>query len=181
MANNCAMPVRCLLPMLISDARFELGRLILTASHEARKFVYNFKPGEYEITKAKKKRSLDANSLCWVLCTQIAQAVGADKDEVYRDAIRQGNQYYQLQMLPEAVQAFTTAWQSKGIGWTAEVVDDAPNGQKLVFAYYGSSAYDTKQMSELINRLVDLAKSLDIEVMSERERSLLLEKWGKNE
>lgn len=167
--------------MQISDARYELGRLILSVSHEARKFVYQFKPGEYEIVKAKKKRSLDANNFCWDLCTKIAQAVGTGKDTVYRDAIRQGNQYYQLQMLPAAVQAFERAWQSKGVGWTAEVADDAPNGQKLVFAYYGSSAYDTKQMSELINRLVDLAKSLDIEVMSERERSLLLEDWGKRE
>ena len=33
-----------------------------------------------------------------------------------------------------------------------------PQGGKLVFAYYGSSAYDTKQMAELIDRLVQNAR-----------------------
>jgi hypothetical protein len=44
--------------------------------------------------------------------------------------------------------------------------------------YYGSSVYDTKQMSDLIDHLIQDCKALDIDAMSERERSLLLEEWG---
>ena len=54
--------------MKIESARIMGNDLILTASiPDARRFVYGFKPGEYEISPAKKKRSLNAN----------AQALGA--------------------------------------------------------------------------------------------------------
>lgn len=44
-------------------------------------------------------------------------------------------------------------------------------------AYNGSSSYDTKQMSRLIDYVVQDAKSLDIETMTDRELSLLKEGW----
>lgn len=164
--------------MQVSDARYEGFKLILsTVSPDARKFVYQFKPGDYEISKSKKRRSLDANGYCWALCTQIAAAVGITKDDVYRRAISEGNQYASVTLLPDAVEAFKRAWASRGIGWIAEVIDDAPDGNKLLFAYYGSSAYDTRQMAELIDRLVQDAKALDIETLSERELSLLKDGW----
>ena len=163
--------------MQVSAAKYEAGQLILTVSPDARMFVYKFKPGDYEIVKAKKKRSLDANAYCWALCTEIAKAVGISKEDVYRRAIAKGNQYAPLTLRPDAVEAFERAWTTKGIGWTIEVVDDAPGG-KLVFAYYGSSAYDTKQMAELIDRLVQNARNLDIEILSERELSLLKDGWS---
>ena len=48
--------------------------------------------------------------------------------------------------------------------------------------YKGSSEYDTKEMSILLDGIVDEAKALDIDVMSESERALLLADWGgKNE
>ena len=36
------------------------GLLLITTDNAARRFVYDFKPGEYEISKATKKRSLNA-------------------------------------------------------------------------------------------------------------------------
>ena len=46
-------------------------------------------------------------------------------------------------------------------------------GYKYVFAYYGSSVYDTAQMTKVINILLQDAKDLGLEILSERERSLL--------
>ena len=43
--------------MRISDARYEGGNLILSSlDPDARRFPYGFKPGEYQITKAKQKK-----------------------------------------------------------------------------------------------------------------------------
>ena len=171
--------------MLISNAVYEGGKLILTTDDvDAKKLVYNFKAGEYEIKKVYKKRSLDANAYCWALCTEIAKAIGTIKEEVYRQSIREGNYYTPITLHEDAVDEFIRIWETSGdkdkkkIGWFAEVVDKSPNGV-LVFAYHGSSAYNTREMAELIDRLVQDAKSLDIDVMSERERSLLIEEWGK--
>lgn len=47
-------------------------------------------------------------------------------------------------------------------------------------SYHGSSVYDTKQMSRLIDNLIQDAKAVGLETMSERERSLLLTEWGKD-
>jgi phosphoribosyl-dephospho-CoA transferase len=81
-----------------------------------------------------------------------------------------------LTLKPDAVDAFSRAWSSKGIGWVSQVIDSTEKGV-TVFAYYGSSAYDTKQMTALVDRLIQDAKALDIDVISEKEKSLLLEEW----
>ena len=54
------------------------------------------------------------------------------------------------------------------------------NGKEFVYyrVYKGSSEYDTREMSILIDGIIDEAKALDIEVISEREKSLLLQEWG---
>lgn len=161
----------------IKAARREGGDLVLS-SPEAAKLLYHFKPGEYEITKAKKKRSLDANAYMWVLIGKIAAAVGIPSDEVYRRAIREAGCYTPLPIKAEAVEEFSRIWAGHGTGWFIEVVDDSKlPGFKLVKAYNGSSTYDTGQMSRLIDNVVQDAKELGIETMTERELSLLKDGW----
>ncbi len=75
--------------MRIENARIMGGELILTASmQDARRFVYGFKPGEYDITPAKKKRSLNANAYAWRLINDIALAVRETPENVYREALK---------------------------------------------------------------------------------------------
>ena len=166
--------------MKISAARYEGGKLILeTMDADARKLVYNFKPGDYQLVKAKKPRSLDANALAWKLCTEIANAVGVTKEEVYRDAIKGVGEYTPLPIREDAVDEFKRIWAGHGVGWFAEVVDNSKlAGFKLCFAYQGSSVYTVEQMSRLIDALMQDAEALGIDTMSEREKSLLLEAWG---
>lgn len=167
--------------MKITAARYVGGQLVLdTMDADARKLVYNFKPGEYQLVKAKKPRSLDANAKCWALCTEIAKAVGVTKEEVYRDAIKGVGEYTPLPIREDAVDEFGRIWAGKGEGWFVEVIDDSKlPGYKLCFAYQGSSVYNVEQMSRLIDSLVQDAEALGIDTMSEREKSLLLEEWGK--
>lgn len=164
--------------MRIEAARYEGGELILkTGSPDAKRFVWQFKAGDYELKKASAKRSLDANAYCWVLCTKIASAVGITKEEVYQRAIQEGDQYLMCCLTDEDYDSFVRAWTSRGIGWRVQIVDDAGMGTKTVFAYYGSSVYDTSAMSRLIDSLVQEAKALGIETMPEEELRSLLEAW----
>lgn len=165
--------------MRIEGARYEGGELILkTCSPDAKRFVYQFKAGDYELKKASTKRSLDANAYCWVLCSKIASAVGISKEEVYQRAIQDGDQYLMCCVTEEDYDSFVKAWTSKGIGWRVQIVDDVGLGTKTVFAYYGSSVYDTRAMSRLIDSLVQEAKALGIETMPEEEVRSLLEAWS---
>ena len=74
--------------MKITGFAIQGDDLILHATHkEALKFAQSndpFRPGEFDIRRVGKKRSLDANSYMWVLCGKIADAVGITKEEVYR-------------------------------------------------------------------------------------------------
>ena len=154
--------------------------LILTLANplEAGKLVFRFKPGEYEFTRARQKRSLDANNMMWAFCEKIAQKVGKTKEEVYRDEIRQVSVYYPLPIKAEAVKEFSNIWQTHGLGWFVDVIDDSKlPGYKLCFAYSGSSTYDTAQMSRLIDTVLQDAEALDIETKPQEEIERLLREW----
>ncbi len=137
------------------------------------------KDKQYEIKEYKKKRSLDANSYCWVLCKKIADVLRITKEEVYRKAINEVGKFEILPIKDEAVKTFINAWTSKGVGWICEVLNKSKlDGYTNVIAYYGSSIYDTKEMSILIDNIVQEAKQLEIETMSPREIEQLMSMWG---
>ena len=134
-----------------------------------------------EIKKATKKRSRDANAMCWALCHDIGNAIQPPipKEEVYRRAIREVGEYEPLPIKAEAVETFQRRWAAKGTGWFAEVIDDSKlPGYKLVFAYYGSSTYDTAEMSRLIDYLVEDARNMGIPIPASKEQEEALKAWG---
>ena len=128
-----------------------------------------------EVDKPKNKRSLRSNSFMWEICGRIAEAVKSDKNDIYRMAIRETDNYYPFEIKEEDVEHFQGIWKGHGEGWFADVIDNSESkpGHKLLFGYYGSSQYDVHQMSDLIDRVLDGAKNLGLEVLSERERTLL--------
>lgn len=61
---------------------------------------------------------------------------------------------------------FRHMWESNGTGWPTERLDFTPDGERIVIrAYYGSSTYNTKQMSRLIDAIVTDCKELGIETL----------------
>lgn len=131
-----------------------------------------------EFKKYSPKRSKDANSFCWGLCTDIGKAVRLPKEDVYRKAIREVGEYEPLPIREDAVETFQNRWASHGVGWFAEVIDNSKlPGYKLVFAYYGSSTYDTASMSRLLDYLVDDARDLGLEIPARKEQEEMLKSW----
>ena len=164
--------------MRIESARLEGRELILTlpAPNEARKLVYKFKPGEYELTKKTKKRSKDANAYLWTLCDRIAQAVGITKEEVYREAVLDYGQFIECSVSGNDSRRFIKQWKSQGIGYQTQIVGAVGNSI-IIHAYYGSHLYDTAQMARLINGVIEEARGMDIETMPEEELQSLLSSW----
>lgn len=134
-----------------------------------------------EIKKNRKKRSLDANAFCWALCAEIGRALTPPlpKEDVYRRAIRDVGDYVPLPIREDAVEAFAEKWSHNGTGWFAEVIDKSKlPGYMLVFAYYGSSTYDTRQMSTLIDHLVDDAQQMGLTIpLGKTEMERLKASW----
>ena len=75
-----------------------------------------------------------------------------------------------------AFENFKRIWGKQGLGFLIQEVS-RKNKCIKVHCYYGSSTYDSKEMSLLINLLVELAKSLNIETKTDKEIKSLLEQW----
>lgn len=125
------------------------------------------------------KRSLDANSFFWTLADKVGEKVGLSKEEVYREMIHDVGVFEDIAIVDEAVEEFTSAWEAKGTGWIAEVQPDCkiPRCTKIR-CYKGSSTYNTKQMSRLIDRLVEEAKTLGVETLTPNEIERIKQLWN---
>lgn len=135
-----------------------------------------------EMKKWYKKRSLDANAYCWVLCNNIANELSKNgittKEEVYRDAILQVGSFEPFIVQEKTFEKFKRIWEKQGLGFLVQEVSRQDKCIK-VNCYYGSSTYDSKEMSLLIEILIQLAKSLNLETKSQNEINSLLESWDK--
>lgn len=134
-----------------------------------------------EIRVKRKKRSLDANGYYWALCGEIARKLNLDKEEVYRRHIAGLGNYAVFGMREEAVALFERMWGSGHIGRFIETKAAKTPGVVNVLAYYGSSDFDTVQMSRLIDNCIQDCKALDIETRSPEDIKSLLEQWGEND
>ena len=123
---------------------------------------------EYEKLKEKKlfillkkhfnKRSLDANAYAWKLITEIANELRMSKEDVYLQMLKRYGQSEIISVLAHIpLQGFVKYYEEAG--------ESELNGK--VFKHYkiykGSSEYDTREMSILIDGIVSEAKELGIQ------------------
>ena len=135
---------------------------------------------EVTVKKYRKKRSLDANAYCWVLLDKIAEKKHISRTEAYRNAIRDIGGVSDIVCVKTiALKRLKQQWSERGIGWQTEEIESPIPGWTNVILYYGSSSYDTAQMSQLIESIVQDAKSLGIETEDEAKIKSLLEEYDR--
>lgn len=146
---------------------------------ELQRAANNGKTLTVEVKVKREQRSHNANSYCWALCSKIAKAVRSSKEEVYQEAIRSIGAFTPVPIKAKAVERYTEIWKAHGLGWVVEDMGDSKlPGYKILACYHGSSVYDSKEMSQLIDWLIDEAKNLGIDVISESDKALLMDYWG---
>lgn len=147
---------------------------------EARRFIINRRDRLYsaDLKEYRAKRSITSNSYMWALLDQMADALHTTKEELYLHKVREVGVYKDFHLCEDEAKTFRAAWERLGTGWPTEQVDYTSDGERLVIrAYYGSSQYNSKQMSRLLDSVVEDCKELGIETLSEQELSLLKEEW----
>lgn len=155
-------------------------RLVLELDEDFRWGWDKFHEEDVEITikKFRAKRSLDANAYAWVLIDQIAAELGVTKETVYRNAIRNiGGVSETVCVRNSAVEKLTEGWSKNGLGWQVETMPSKLPGCTNVILYYGSSTYDSKQMSALIDTLVDDCHELGLETRTPEEIESLIKEY----
>ncbi len=135
-----------------------------------------------EIKKYRKPRSLDANKYFWKLLQEVCDYKDIDTIEDYKRRVKELGIFKQFKIMTQDVKTFEKLWTDRGIAWFCEIVDTTYIGDtefKIINAYYGSSSYNSKQMSRLIDNLVQDCKAVGIETKPQAEINSLLESWDK--
>lgn len=132
-----------------------------------------------EIKPYRERRSLDANAYFFVLADKLASKLHITKEEVYRNAIRDiGGVSETVCVKNQAVERLCEGWSKNGLGWQTETYPSKIEGCTNVILYYGSSTYDTEQMSRLIENIVEACQAEGIETRTPDELANLLSMWG---
>lgn len=123
----------------------------------------------------REKRSLDANALFWKATTLIAEHINSDKDSVYLQLLSRYGVFTHVVVKPEAVPQFRMEYRlCEELG---PVMVNGKSGIQLR-CYFGSSTYDTKQMSRLIDGAISELKEMGIDFASDSDISKAKEEWG---
>lgn len=132
-----------------------------------------------EIKPYRERRSLDANAYCWKLISEIADKMSVPKEAVYRSAIREiGGNSEIVCVQDEAVGKLRQGWMRNGIGWLTDTFPSKIKGCTNVVLYYGSSTYDSKQMSRLIDNIIQDCKELGIQTDTPAQIARMKALWG---
>ena len=128
------------------------------------------------LSKFRQKRSLNANNYAWVLLQKLAEERGQTKEEVYREFIKQYGIFRPVTVNKEAAETLEYIWQKNGLGWVVEETGRTDESVDLLM-YYGSSTYNTRQMSRLLDAIVDDCKQCGIETLPPEQLEEMKRTW----
>lgn len=161
------------------------GFNLLVRTPQARQIVDAVKKGKsytVEIKEYRKKRSLDQNALYWSVLTSFAEALNISNAYAHNLLLRRYGQLERYDdkpvyvVLPDTEDAEKKADEAESyhLKPTSQVKEGKDGiSYRTYMLLRGSSSYDTKEMTRLLDGLLEECKEMGICVMSEREASLL--------
>lgn len=133
-----------------------------------------------DVKPYRKKRSLNANAYAWVLMSKIAGKLHSTKEEIYEQELLK-HPVFETSESGD----YITITMKKEIPLTKLGGHWMPVKTHEGFISYimikGSSEYDTAEMANLIDGIVEEAKALGIETMTPRELEELKTAWQNRE
>lgn len=132
-----------------------------------------------EVKPYRERRSLDANAYFFVLADKLAEKLNTTKEEIYRNAIKEiGGVSETVCVKNQAVERLCEGWRKNGLGWQTDTFPSKIEGCTNVILYYGSSTFDTAQMSRLIENIVQDCRAVGVETRTPDEIANMLSLWG---
>lgn len=124
--------------------------------------------------KYRQKRSLDANALLWHCLGEIASSLQADKWDIYLQMLKRYGKYTYICVKPNMVDAVKAQWRE------SEVIGEVNiNGSEAIqmLCYFGSSTYNTKDFSVLLEGVISEMKEMELETPLSEDMRRALEEW----
>ena len=135
---------------------------------------------DVEIKQHTEKRSKDANALLWACIGDIVKAFQDEKDEtvdkwdIYLKLLKRYGKYTYIAVRPRMVDAVKKQWRE------CEVVGNTYiGGEQTVqlICYFGSSTYDTKEMSRLLNGTISEMEQMGLQRPASSTIKRAMEEW----
>lgn len=132
-----------------------------------------------EVKPFRARRSLDANAYCWVLIDRLSEKLNVPKEAIYKEYIKNiGGNSEIICVKNSAVKHLCYCWQRNGLGWSTETFESKIPGCTNVVLYYGSSVYDTAQMSRLLDQIIQDCKEFGIPTDTPDQIAEMKARWG---
>lgn len=130
------------------------------------------KDKQFELKEYKEKRSLNANNYYWNLVTELGNVLKMDKEDLHFLLLQKYGQ-------SEMISVVADVDMKNYLKYYTEAGESNLNGKtfKHYKVYKGSSEMDSKEMSILINGLVEECHIQGIETKTPAEINSLLERW----
>lgn len=132
----------------------------------------------FDITEHKEKRSRDANALLWACLGEIAGAIRSDKWSVYLQMLKRYGRYTYICVKPYVVEAVKKQWRECEEIGTIDI-----DGQEAVqmLCYFGSSTYNSKEFSVLLDGVISEMKELGLDTPADRELKRAIQQLEKRD
>jgi hypothetical protein len=126
-----------------------------------------------DIKQYREKRSLNANNYAWKLLTEIANVIGANKEELYVLMLKRYGQSEIISVLAHIpIGGYVKYYEEAG--------ESTLNGKlfKHYKVYKGSSEFDSREMSIFLDGVVSEAKGIGIQTETPDEIARLKSLWS---
>lgn len=135
---------------------YEIGNI----THEQADKLASMGLTRITLKKYRQRRSLDANALLWACIGEIAEALKADKWDVYLQMLKRYGQYTYICVKPNVVDEVKAQWRESEIVGEIDI-----HGQKAVqmLCYFGSSTYNSKEFSVLIDGVLSEMEDMGLD------------------
>ncbi len=128
--------------------------------------------------KYRQKRSLDANATLWLCLGRIANALRADKWDIYLQMLKRYGKYTYICVKPNVVEAVQKQWRE------CEVIGEVEIGGKKavqMLCYFGSSTMNTQEFSILLDGVISEMKEMGLETPTTEDMRRSLEQWERKQ
>ena len=123
---------------------------------------------DISFSRHRNRRSIDANAFLWACLGEIARAINNDTWSIYLYMLERYGKFTHILVKPEAVEQVRQVWRE------TKIVGEK-DGMIQMLCFFGSSTYNTKEFSQLLDGVVSEMKEMHLETPPDEEMKRLLE------
>lgn len=148
---------------------------VLTDAETLLQAIKDGKEVTVEVKLKRRHRSLDANAALCAMLGDMAAVLHTSKDELYLQMLERYGVFTHVIVKPNVVERVKAEWRTVRV--LGEVTVNGQTGIQLQ-CYFGSSTYNSKEFSVLLDGVISEAKEIGVEYISEADKALMLSEWG---